>query len=242
MDTSILEDIGLTGAEIKVFIALMELGSSTAGPVVERSGLQNAVVHKAFHSLGAKGLITYAMEGRIRWYQAVEPKLLLGFLDEKKTRLAKLLPELEAKREIAKHKPQATTYQGARGVKELINLMIETDATQYYAYGGSQFAHDLLGDYFWENFHTRRSKNGINGSILFHSSLKTWGKELNKYKKTTVKITDTDFEELTETIICGDRVAIIVYLEKPYGFLLDEERAARSYRNFFQLIWKEAIK
>ena len=106
MDTSILEDIGLTGAEIKVFLALLEAGSSNAGKIVEKSGLQNAVVHRAFHSLAEKCLITYVFEGRIKKYQAIEPKLLLSFLDEKKARLEKILPELEAKRKLAKEKPK----------------------------------------------------------------------------------------------------------------------------------------
>ena len=74
MDTSILEDIGLTGAEIKVFIALLELGSSTAGNIVQHSRLQNAVVHRAFHSLAEKGLMTYVYQGKIKAYQAVEPR------------------------------------------------------------------------------------------------------------------------------------------------------------------------
>ena len=125
MDTSILEDIGLTGAEIKVFLSLLELGSTTAGKVVEKSGLQNAVVHRAFHSLAEKGLITYVKEGKIKHYQTIEPKQLVNFLEEKKARLQKLLPELEAKRKIGDQKPQASIFQGVRGVKELINLMID---------------------------------------------------------------------------------------------------------------------
>ena len=44
MDTSILEDIGLTGAEIKVFITLLELGSSTAGKIVEKSATNNSAM------------------------------------------------------------------------------------------------------------------------------------------------------------------------------------------------------
>ena len=84
MDTTILNDLGLTGAEIKVFISLLELGSSSAGKIIKQSGLQNAVVHRAFHSLSEKGLITYVYEGKIRIYQAIEPKALLNFLDEKK--------------------------------------------------------------------------------------------------------------------------------------------------------------
>ena len=239
MDIEILEDIGLTRAEIKVFLALLELGSSTAGKVVEKSGLQNAVVHRAFHSLAEKALITTIKEGKINRYQAIEPKQLLNFIEEKKARLEKILPELEAKREQAKQKPQARIYHGVRGVKELITLMIDTDVKDYYAYGGPQKADDLLGHFFWENFHAKRVKKQIKAQLLFHSSLKWWADEMNKkFKFTTVRITKKEFEELTETIICGNRVAIIIYLDKPFGFLIEEELAAKSYRKFFALLWK----
>ena len=235
MDTSILEDIGLTGAEIKVFMTLLEIGSSTAGLVVEKSGLQNAVVHRAFHSLAEKGLITYVKEGKIKHYQAIEPKLLLGFLDEKKKRLEKILPELEAKKHLAKEKPQAIIFKGQRGVKELINLMLDTNAKEYFAYGGGQKSDESLGTYFWEGFHKKRISKKIKAKLLFHSSLEWWGEQLNELKLTTVRYTKKDFEELTETIICGKRVAIIIYLDKPFGFLIEEESAAKSYKKFFEL-------
>ncbi len=240
MDTSILEDIGLTGAEIKVFLSLLELGSSTAGKVVEKSGLQNAVVHRAFHSLIEKGLVTYVLEGKIKHYQAIEPKLLLNFLEEKKARLEKILPELEAKRKLQKEKPKATIFQGTRGIKELLYLMLETDSKEYFAYGGPQKAHDLLGDFFWEAFHKKRIIKKIKAKLIFHSSLKWWAKELNKYKLTEVRTTEKDFEELTETIICGSRVAIIIYLDKPFGFLIEENLASKSYKKFFEILWKTA--
>lgn len=239
MDTSILEDIGLTGAEIKVFLSLLELGSSMAGEVVEKSGLQNAVVHRAFHSLIEKGIIIYIKEGKIKRYQTIEPKQLINFLEEKKARLQKLLPELEAKRVLAKQKNKALIFQGIRGVKELINLMLETDAKEYVSYGGSKKSHDLLGDFFWENFQRKRIKNKIKAKLLFHYSLKWWADELNKkYKLTTVKTTQRNFEELSETLICGERVAIIIYLDKPFGFLIEEPHAANSYKKFFELLWK----
>lgn len=240
MDTTILSDLGLTGAEIKVFLSLLELGSSTAGKVVEKSGLQNAVVHRAFHSLAEKGLLTYVKEGKIKQYQSIEPKLLLSFIDEKKEKLQRLLPELELKRKLAKKKPQATLFQGTRGVKELIHLMLETKARYYISYGGPQKAHNLFGDFFWEAFHKKRIRKKIKADLLFHSSLKWWSRQLNKYKLTTVKTTRRGFEELTETVICGDRVAIIMYLDKPFGFLIEEEAAARSYRKFFEILWKQA--
>ena len=59
MDISILEDLGLTRGEVKVYIALLEIGSSSVGQIIEKSGLQNSVVHRALNSLIEKGLISY---------------------------------------------------------------------------------------------------------------------------------------------------------------------------------------
>ena len=240
MDTQILEDIGLTGSEIKVFLTLLELGSSTAGKVVGKSGLQNAVVHRAFHSLIEKGLITYVFEGKIKQYQSIEPKLLLNFIEEKKQKLEKLLPELEAKRKLQKEKPKARIFQGIRGVKELLNLMLDSNSKEYLAYGGPQKAHELLEDFFWESFHRKRISKKIKAKLIFHPSLKWWGKKLNRFKLTEIKTTKKDFEELTETIICGNRIAIIIYLDKPFGFLIEDEMVAISYTNFFEMLWKTA--
>ena len=240
MDTSILDDVGLTGAEIKVFITLLEVGSSTAGRIVEKSGLQNAVVHRAFHSLAEKGLITQVLEGKIRQYQAVSPNSLLHFIEEKKERLQKILPELEAKQKLAHEKPQATLFQGIRGVKELLRLILDTQSKDYYSYGGPKKANELLGDYFWEGFHNHRISKGIKGELLFHPLLRYWGKELCKKKLTQVRYTPEKFEELTETIICGNRIGIIIWLDKPYGFLIEDKTVASSYKRFFEVLWKAA--
>ena len=40
MDTTILEDLGLKNAEIKVYLALLDLGVAKAGEIIKKSGLQ----------------------------------------------------------------------------------------------------------------------------------------------------------------------------------------------------------
>jgi len=240
MDSSVLENLGLTRAEIKVFVTLLELGSSTAGKIVEKSGLQNAVVHRAFHSLTEKGLITYVFEGRIKHYQPIEPKLLLNFLDEKRAKLEKLLPELEARRNKQKEKPRAMIFEGQRGIKGLLSLLLADNSKEYFSYGGAQKSDEILGTAFWENFHRKRIARRIKAKLLFHSSLKWWGNRLKKFNLTNVKFTNKDFEELTETIICGNKTGIIVWADKPFGFLIEEELVTKSYKKFFDILWKIA--
>ncbi len=238
MDISILEDIGLTGAEIKVFITLLELGSTQAGKVVEKSGLQNAVVHRAFHSLIEKGLVTYILEGKIKKYQSIEPKLLLTFIDEKRDKLSKIIPELEAKKNLLKENPKATIFHGVRGVKELLWHITDTKNEKYYGYGGSLVSNDITGKHFWLSFNNRRLERNIAAELIFHKSLESWGKKISKMGKTVVKVTENDFEELTETVICGSKVGIIIWLDKPFGFLIEEDAAARSYKKFFDILWE----
>jgi len=88
----------------------------------------------------------------------------------------------------------------------------------------------------------KRIKNKIIGKLIFHNSLRWWGNELNKKKLTEVRYTKNEFEQLTETIICGNKVAILVYSDNPYGFLIEDQTVADSYKEFFNILWKETIK
>src|SRR3989344_4562847 len=102
MDTKILEDIGLSNAEIKVYLTLLELGTSTAGPILEKSGLQNSVVHMALNKLIERGFVTFVKEGKRNHYQATNPKHIIDFINEKKERFEELLPTLLLKQQQAK--------------------------------------------------------------------------------------------------------------------------------------------
>lgn len=240
MDTSILEDIGLTPTEIKVYLTLLKLGSSRAGLIVEKSGIQNSVVHRTLHRLIEKALITYIFEGKIKYYQATDPRMLINYLEDKKKRVENILPELIAQQKKSK-KEEATIFRGIRGIKEILNQMLETQPKEYLAYGGPQKAHDLLGNYTWTIFHKKRIRNKISAKLIFNESLKWWGNKLNKNKLTEVRYTKKEFEQLTETVISGNKVAILVYSDNPYGFLINDKMVSESYKKFFNMLWENAI-
>jgi len=240
MDTAALEDIGLTGAEIKVFLALLELGPSQAGPIVEKSGLQNAVVHRALHSLGEKGFVTYVLEGKKKIYQTINPKQIVDFIEDKKKKFESILPELVSRQNTAKKRPEATIFRGVRGIKELLNFMLE-DSKEYCSYGGSHQQQVLIGDYFWRQFHAKRISKRISAKMIFQPSLRYWGKELGKKRLTEVRYTKTETEPLQETVISGDKVAIVIYTDKPYGILIEDAIAGKSYKGYFEMLWKNSV-
>ena len=240
MDITILEDLGLTSAEIKVYLSLLELGSSTAGLVLDKSGLQNSVVHRALNSLIEKGLINYNLEGKRKNYQATDPENFHNFIDDKKKRFDQILPELREKQKRHINKEVATVYKGIRGIKEVYNLLINTKGKEYITFGGGKPCEDLMGKSWWLNLHLKRIANKLSSRQVFDYTVRDIGKEINNKSLSKVRFVSKEFAQFQETVIVGDKVAISVFTENPYSFLITDVLVAEGYRKQFEILWSKA--
>ena len=235
MDTQILEDLGFTNAEIKVYLALLELGLSTAGPIMDKSGLQSSVVHMTLNKLIAKGFVSFIKEGQRNHYQATDPKHISEYIDNKKSQFEKILPDLLSKQDMAKEKSEVITFRGIKGVKELLYELLEAGGKEHHTFGSAKESL-MLGEAWWMNYHTKRAAKGITAKLLFNESLRKWC-DVNLYPKAEYKFTKIGFEPLTETIIRNDKIGIILWTEKPIGILIHNKLAAQSYDKFWEIMW-----
>jgi sugar-specific transcriptional regulator TrmB len=241
MDIEILEDLGLTHAEIKVYLTLLELGSSSAGSIIEKSKLQNSVAHRALNSLIEKSIINFVMEGRRKVYQATNPESFFEFIEDKKRRFTEILPELKKKQKASVKKETATIYKGIRGIKEAYNIMISTKGKEYNTFGGGPITTDIMGFTWWLNLHERRIANKLPSRQVFDVLVKEIDKESIASKpKTNIKYLSKEFAGFQETVIVGDTVSINVFTENPYSFVIKEKNVAESYKKYFELLWKQA--
>ena len=238
MDTKILEDLGLNGSEIKVFLALVKEGPSFSNAIVEGSGLQNAVVHRSLNSLIHKGLVSFVLVGKKKQYQNAGLNTILTYIDNKKDEVKDLITELEKKRRFLARKEMPSIYKGKRGIRELWNMTLEKRNTIVHNYGGSNTAHEYMGDRYWKIYHEKRMQRNIKVKFLFHESLKWQGDKIRKMPLSEVRYTPKEFEAITETVIFRDNVCIMVYCEEPYGFLIPEKEVADSYKRFFGCLWE----
>lgn len=237
MDTQILADLGLTNAEIKVYLALLELGSSSAGPILNKTGLQNSVVHLTLHKLLEKGFISVSKEGKRNLYHPANPQHIVEYIEEKKFRFQQILPELLLKQQQGQEKPEIITFRGIRGIKELLHELLTAGGKEHHTIGSSVKSL-MLGDVFWVGYHQKRAALGIKAKLIFNESLREWCDD-NKYPKAEYKFTKTGFEPLTETIIRNDKIGVIIWADKPIGILIQNKEAAQSYDQFFTLLWAQ---
>jgi len=119
----LLESIGLTKSEAKTYLALLELGSSTTGHIVDKAKVASSKIYEILDKLISKGLVNYITKGKIKHFEAAQPERILDYLKEKEhaikkeqEKITQALPELKLKTEISKHKQEAKIYRGMKGL------------------------------------------------------------------------------------------------------------------------------
>lgn len=232
MDTSILEDLGLTNAEIKIYLALLQLGQSTAGPIIRKTGLQNSVVHSTLPKLAEKGFITFIVKGGIREYQATNPDNIIRFIDEKKNKFQHLLPELKFIQNPSA-KNQAEVYTGIKGAKAMLYDMIKDakkgDENLFFSGEYTEQLADFLGG----EYQKFREKRGLIVKGLVHVKYK----KLYENSKDRRKIKFVDFPVLQGVGVSNDNVALIATEDSIVSFLIHSKSLADSFRKYFYSIW-----
>jgi sugar-specific transcriptional regulator TrmB len=243
MDVSILEELGLTGAEVKVYLALLELGTISAGRIIEKSNLQNSVVHRALNSLIEKGLISFILQGKKKIYKATNPENFRDFIENKKKRFEELLPGLKEKQKIQNNIGFGEIFKGKKGINQMYTTLLNSGGKEYNTFGGgSKVTYEVMGEKWWINLHDKRIGKKMRCRQIFDETIREYGSKLNKKPHTEIKFLPEEYSQLQETIIIGDYVGISIFTENPYGILIMDKAVAEGYRKQFELLWKLAKK
>ena len=240
MDTSILEDIGLTNAEIKVYLALLELGESKAGQVIKKTRLQNSVVHMTLHKLVDKSLISFIKKVDGKHYQATNPQNIIKFIEEKKKRFQTILPELLSKQK-KQEKQEAEIYEGFKGLKnasyEAIKNAKKKDEWLFLAFY-TENPDDFENVYnFYHEFEKERKKLGI--VVRGIAPIKIKDKFKTRDQKTLLFV---DFPIPTNINLFQDTVMLTPWEDKQITIVVHSKQLAESFRQYFYSIWNQYKK
>lgn len=163
MDTSQLEKLGLNSKEIKLYLKLLELGSSGAHSLSKRIDENRTTTYSLLNSMEKKGVISYFTKNNVKYYSPSDPKILIGrFMDEAKA-LKDLLPELLAINNQHGQKPKITFYEGVNGIKQICETLLEVPGSTRESFMGinEKTIHPEIKKYFEEDIINRRIELGI---------------------------------------------------------------------------------
>ncbi|MFA6089375.1 MAG: helix-turn-helix domain-containing protein [Candidatus Woesearchaeota archaeon] len=235
-----LQKIGLTDAESKVYVILLELGASQAAEITKKTNLHRRTVYDAIERLIGKGLISYIKENNIKKYKAVDPKNLEKVLQEQEKMLKEIMPRLELLKNLEKEKEETSFFRGKEGLKSIFNHQLEI-GKEICIIGASESANEIL-KYYFPHFDQERKERKIPVRILFAESART-NKEIKKIPLAKIKFLPKEFEGPAATNVYGDCISIILWTkDNPIAIKIEHKEIARAYKNQFELLWSIAKK
>nr|MBA4405279.1 hypothetical protein [Nanoarchaeum sp.] len=247
---NILKEVGLSESEKKVYLALLDLGDSSRGDIVNKSGIAGSKIYEILEKLQEKGLVSVYIKDKIKHFKPTNPNQLLNYLENKKQEILdiekqakEIMPFLFEKYNSSKDEREVEIISGMKGLevifREQIEILNRDDIC--YVIGGTWGINEELLQSFFGKIHLMREKKKIKTKMLFNYLQKETTNLLysnSKYPGTTTK-----FIQHTSPVainIYKDRTVIIIFGKQITSIHIKSRDVADSFIEYFNLLWKTA--
>ena len=247
MEISILKEAGLTAGEIKVYLALLELGLSTTGPIIEKSGIARSIIYQILDKLMKKGLASHIIKEKTKYFQAAEPNKIIEYINQKERQLQEnkkkvegLLPELLLKQKLAK-KSETNMYFGFKGIRTAHEHTYNklTKGEEYYFLGIPDYQPEEQHLY-WQRDHVRRAKAGIKCKLLFnYDTDKKIIMNRDSYRGCKARRMAIKIKTPSAFLIYKDTTVIILQNPQAIAVEIINQDIANSFMAYFKEFWKK---
>ncbi|MBT4540226.1 hypothetical protein HOC35_01815 [Candidatus Woesearchaeota archaeon] len=237
MYENVLEDIGFSKNESKAYLALLELGSATAGQVAEKSKVHRTNIYDALDRMVERGVASYKMISNVKYFQATPPDNLFRVLKEKELRLKTVLPELLLKLQMSENKSEAHIFEGVKAFMDLYYGFLK-HKDEILVYGLTKEVPDMLRTHL-PHYHKERICQGVPIRHIYNHDATDRMSILNEMELTEAKTLPEKFDSHVSTWVCGDEVVLTVWTKPPLSIQIINKKLADAYKNYFELLWKE---
>ena len=239
-----LTNLGLTQGEAKVYLAMIQIGPSRVGKIVEISGVSQSKVYNVLDRLILKGLASYNLQDNIKHFQSLEPSRLHEYIQRKedeirrqKEGLAQIINNL-SKNVYATKRSTSEIFAGERSLRSAYMTILSDskkgDILRYfYPYPD---AHENASPFYSRFYKYQKSKGLIERGIV-NSDFKNSQhfKEIPK----DVKLRHVNFP-LPGTIDIFTNKLLIIDWKTITGILITSSEITGIFADYFDSVWKIA--
>ncbi|MBI4155387.1 hypothetical protein HY498_04870 [Candidatus Woesearchaeota archaeon] len=242
---NLLEDIGLTKGEVKVYLTLLKLGQTTTGKIIEGANISSGKVYQILDKLINKGLVSFILKEKTKYFTASDPSRILDYLGEReikhreqKEKLKKVLPQLKTLQFKIEEKYEATIYKGLKGIETVAyNLLRSIKKKDIILAMGLISRKEKKFNIMWQKWHKERIKKKIYCKLIFSDRENEHYVILKKLPFTEVKVIGGFTPAAIDVV--GNKTLIFTH-EEPSCLLITSKEIATSFRQFFEQLWKIA--
>lgn len=243
----ILEQIGLTPTEAKVYLSLLELGEAKTGEILQKAKLNSGRIYEVLNALEQKGLVSTMTKGKVKRFMPAPPQRILDLLEQqhaeiekRRKQLAVALPALAEKYKQTKQQVNVEAFFGTEGQRTAYGIFFKQTTTdkQLRVYGivakenYPKGVVDLLQYYVYKE----RKRLGLHTKKIAAEEARNDA----FYRQDKHSIRFLPYPTMTSFQVFGDMTFIEYAREPVISILIHSKEIAEDYRKHFDFLWKVA--
>lgn len=235
-----LQSLGFSENEAKVYLALLEFGFGTTGPIIKKTGLHRNIVYETLDKLIARQLASATIQRGKKHFRALSPEKILKEQEAQFNLAQKVVPELIKKQK--QEKQEVIIYEGIDGFQNAhldAIEQIQENSTIYVLIASAQKWYDNMKPGIKKFEQVRISKN-VKIKITALESQRQDMQIQQKRDLFEVRFLPQRFDNPSDIAIYDDITLIIVYGEPVFIIMIKNPRIAQSFKQYFDIFWKMA--
>ena len=244
-----LKKIGLSEGEIKMYRALLRSGESTRTELAKKSGVSPSKIYDVARRLHEKGIISIVKKNGITHFSAANPERLYDFLEFKKKEISgekklidKMMPILLGEYTKTEENIDVEVFYGWDGMKTVYKDIAKNLSRddENCILGASQGINSKKADRFFLWYYHKVDEKGYRQRAIFNENVRENRDRVRHFRKKKHEARFLYQDTFTEINFYKNVVLFIMLLEKPIVIRIKCEEAAKSFKIFFEEMWRIA--
>jgi len=232
----VLKQYGLNERQARIYLACLELGSSSAQKISKKVDLARSSCYEILEQLKKQNLITAFQKKTVRYFSAEDPRHLIMQTKEKMAILEQALPQLQAVYKTSTTQPTVRFYQGQEGMKLILQEVLR-EAKEIYAFNSVDDLLSLLGEY-WPRFVAQRVRKKIPVKVILRDSTQARERQRSGMPELReVRIIPVMYDHHGFLLIWNKKIAMFSLQHDYMALLIESEELARMQKIMFEVIW-----
>ena len=240
-----LQTIGFSNKEVRVYLALLQLGQATATRIARLAAINRTTAYDILATLASKHLVTALGKEPKQEYRAESPDHLVVYQKERLKQgvgylaiVEELVPQLKSFHMVT-DRPVVRFYEGEKGLRYVYEDTLTAHET-IRAYASVEDTNAGLPGYF-PKYYKRRTAAGIGIRAIFpHTKEASERSAFDKIeKRESVHVPREKYAFSPEINIYDNKVMIASWKEK-LGITIESREISDAMKKIFELAWAEA--
>ncbi len=236
----VLEASGLSPKEIKVYVALLSGGKTSAYVLARQTGLKKPTTYVVLETLIGKGLVRKVPRSKKLLYEAQSPDTLERMFSHRLEEVQSILPNLLALTTTRNASVKTLFFEGHEGMRQAyVYRQAELAGSDFVGFYGSAIHLEIPLEKIIYDWNHENVRLGISSRTLVPNdpTLREFRKHDARHLRAVKKLPVDEYSSALSIEITRLFVRISLYSEKQ-SIILDSPDVAQTFRQIFELLWR----